>query len=372
MRGLAASLPMTPGAENLRVRSLHQSCSAIGCDGMLITHLPNIRYLTGFTGSNAVVLVKAGRTWLFTDGRYIVQARQEVHGAKVRIVTKGSAMAAALQAAAGSSGRPRIGFEAEHLSAAAAQELIESVPSRLKLLPTCQLVEELRMVKDRQEVRLLQKAVDLGSSLMRVPLRRLRPGATEVEVAAALEYEARKSGAEGMSFDSIVAAGRRSAMPHGRASKNRIPAKGFVVLDFGVILAGYHSDMTRTVHVGRASRREKDTYAAVLEAQLAAIEMVKPGVEAGQVDEAARKVLQKFGLARYFTHSTGHGVGIEIHEPPRLGQGQKTLLKPGMVITIEPGVYIPGRFGIRIEDMVEVTERGCRVMTPTPKELLEL
>jgi Xaa-Pro aminopeptidase len=363
---------MSPSAEVHRIDSLRRQLVPAGCDAILITHLPSIRYLTGFTGSSAVLLVSGTRATLFTDGRYIVQARDEVRGAKVRIVKKGSITAAALQAAAKPAGRHRVGFEAEHLSAASAEELVQSAPSRLEFKPTRQLVEALRMIKDRHEIRLLQNAVNMGSSLMRVLLRELRPGKTEVEVAAALEYAARKAGAEGMSFDSIVAAGRRSAMPHGRASRNPIPAKGFVVLDFGVILAGYHSDMTRTVHLGRASGRERDAYAAVLEAQLAAIATVGPGVEAGQVDEAARKVLRKSGLARYFTHSTGHGVGIEIHEPPRLGQGQKTLLQPGMVITVEPGAYIPGAFGIRIEDMVEVTERGCRVMTPTPKELLEL
>jgi Xaa-Pro aminopeptidase len=175
-----------------------------------------------------------------------------------------------------------------------------------------------------------------------------------------------------MSFETIVAAGVRSALPHGRASNALIPKRGFVILDSGVILAGYCSDMTRTVHVGSVPRRSNEIYYAVLEAQEAAIEAVKPGATAGDVDEAARSVLKRAKLDRYFIHSTGHGVGLEIHEQPRVARGQTEVLEPGMVITIEPGVYLPGEGGVRIEDMVVVTERGHQVLTPATKELLEL
>jgi Xaa-Pro aminopeptidase len=196
-------------------------------------------------------------------------------------------------------------------------------------------------------------------------------------------------GAEGMSFDTLVAAGQRSALPHGVASQNPVPGTGFIILDFGVILAGYCSDMTRTVHVGRPDKAALAMYQAVLEAQLAGIDAVRPGVETQKVDYAARKVLVKAGLGRYFTHSTGHGVGLEIHEPPslrkasphgRMSKGTKSKpqaraampdrLRPGMVITIEPGVYVPGKGGVRIEDMVLVTESGCEVLTPTRKDLI--
>jgi Xaa-Pro aminopeptidase len=202
----------------------------------------------------------------------------------------------------------------------------------------------------------------------------------------------RRLGAEGMSFDTLVAAGKRSAMPHGVASQNLLPGKGFVILDFGVILAGYCSDMTRTVHLGPPDKASLNIYGAVLEAQLAGIAAVGPGVETGKVDYAARKVLEKSGLGMYFTHSTGHGVGLEIHEPPSLRKGaagsakrsSRNLkrrgrnstppdkLEPGMVVTVEPGVYVPGKGGVRIEDMVLVTETGCEVLTPTRKDLLVL
>ena len=175
-----------------------------------------------------------------------------------------------------------------------------------------------------------------------------------------------------MSFPTIIASGARSALPHGRASDQSIAPGGFVVCDFGVILTGYCSDMTRTVYVGRPSEEARQIYEAVKTAQLASVESVGPGVSVGEVDEAARKVLQREGLGRYFTHSTGHGVGLEIHEAPRVAAGQSDILRPGMVITIEPGAYIPGRWGVRIEDMVAVTETGCDVLTPTSKEFISI
>ncbi len=174
-------------------------------------------------------------------------------------------------------------------------------------------------------------------------------------------------GAEGMSFETIVASGERSALPHGRATSARLPRRGFLTLDFGIILKGYCSDMTRTVYFGKPSRNERSAYEAVLEAQEAAVAAVSSGVSCGEVDEAARGVLRKAGLAEAFSHSTGHGVGLEIHEPPRIGAGQTTRLQPGMVVTIEPGVYLAGEFGIRIEDMVAVTRTGGQVLTPAPK-----
>ena len=213
-------------------------------------------------------------------------------------------------------------------------------------------------------------AVELGASLFQIARKKIRAGVTEVEVAAAMEYQARRAGAEGMSFPTIVASGTRSAIVHGRASGARIPRRGFVVCDFGVILAGYCSDRTRTVHVGRPSGEARRLYEAVLEAQQAAIAAVRPGATAAEVDAAARRVLRKRKLARYFTHSTGHGLGLEIHAAPRVSEGQTQKLEPGMVITIEPGAYVPGKLGVRIEDVVVVTPSGCEVLTPTDKELV--
>jgi len=198
----------------------------------------------------------------------------------------------------------------------------------------------------------------------------LRAGVKETEVAGEMEYAARRAGAQEMSFPTIIASGARSALPHGRASDAPIAAGGFVVCDFGVILAGYCSDQTRTVWVGAVPAEARRVYEAVREAQQAAIASVRPGTAVGEVDAEARKVLRKAGLGRYFTHSTGHGVGLEIHEAPRVADGQREILRPGMVITIEPGVYFPGKWGVRIEDMVAVTASGSEVLTPTSKDFL--
>jgi Xaa-Pro aminopeptidase len=218
----------------------------------------------------------------------------------------------------------------------------------------------------------MSQAALLGCKLFDHILGFLRPGLRELEVAAELEHQARLMGAEGMSFETIVASGIRSALPHGRATSAQLPRVGFLTLDFGIILGGYCSDMTRTVHLGEPRAKERDAYEAVLEAQEAAVKAVRPGASCSEVDEAARSVLRKAGLADAFSHSTGHGVGLEIHESPRVGAGQKAKLQAGMVVTIEPGVYLAGEFGIRIEDMVVVTPDGGQVLTPAPKALIEL
>jgi Xaa-Pro aminopeptidase len=333
---------------------------------LLVLHLPNVRYLCGFTGSAAALVVHAQGSAFFTDGRYIQQARQEVTASE--LFTEGPPLPAALAwIAKHQSGT--LGFEGTHITVADFSLVRHSLGRRTQYKDASGLVEEFRMVKDDGELGRLRAAVDLGGRLFEHIAPKIRPGIAEAKLAAELEYQARLWGAEGMSFESIVAGGIRSALPHGRASQQPLPRRGFVVLDFGVILSGYCSDMTRTVHLGRPDARARRLYGAVLKAQLAAIDAVRPGQAVGRVDAAARKVLAAAGLGRYFTHSTGHGVGLEIHEPPRIAKAQRLKLQPGMVITIEPGVYIPGEGGIRIEDMVLVTDRGCEVLTPTAKEL---
>ncbi len=229
------------------------------------------------------------------------------------------------------------------------------------------------MVKDEEEIGCIRSAVLLGASLFDRALEVIRPGVRETEVAAEMEYAARKAGARGdvvCDHHCLRRSVRRCPMAGLR--RPPFPAQAFVVCDFGVILSGYCSDMTRTVYVGRPSAEARGVYQAVKQAQQAAVDAVRPGISVGEVDRAARKSLQKSGLAKYFTHSTGHGVGLEIHEAPRVAAGQTEILQPGMVITIEPGVYVPGKWGVRIEDMVVVTERGCEVLTPTSKELVAI
>ena len=353
-----------------RQRTFQRALEAERLDGFVVTHSPNLRYLCGYTGSNGLLLFANGHRTFFTDGRYTQQAREEVCGARV-VIAKGALLQTAGQRLA-SRKRLRLGFEADVTTVAAAAAMRKAVPRNVTTKPVSGLVMGQRLVKDADELHLMRTAIVLGASVYRHAIEYIRPGIRESEVAGQLEYAAREAGAEGMSFETIVAAGKRSALPHGRASAEPIPRRGFVVVDSGVILRGYCSDMTRTLHVGRVGREERKWYEAVLEAQLAGIAAVKPGKAAGEVDQACRQVLRRAGLDRFFTHSTGHGVGLEIHEPPRLGKGQAEQLRPGMVITIEPGVYIPQRGGVRIEDMVLVTDSGCEVLTPVDKELVEI
>jgi Xaa-Pro aminopeptidase len=353
-----------------RQKRLQQIVAGKGLDGFIVTHPPNLRYLCGYTGSNGILLFTGGKRFFFTDGRYTEQAREEVEGTRI-VIAKGPLLNDAVKFFAGL-GTAVIGFEAEHTTIAAAEGMRKLAPKGLRWKPVANVVMGLRIIKDADELKLICDAVTLGSTVYEQALTDIRPGVRESEIAGKLEYLARQAGADGMSFDTIVAAGRRSALPHGHASAQPIPRRGFVVVDSGVILRGYCSDMTRTVHVGPVSREERKWYNAVLEAQLAGIAAVIPGKTAAEVDRAAREVLAKTGLERYFTHSTGHGVGLEIHEPPRLGKQQAEQLEPGMVITVEPGIYVPGKGGIRIEDMVVVTNGGSRVLTPVSKELVEI
>lgn len=341
---------------------------------LVVTQLANIRYLTGFTGSAGVVIVDAdGQDVFITDGRYKEQARDQVKGAKVIVAKKAVLLAAGEWLRLRSARRARtcrIGIEAAHLTVAERERLADVLPRKCRIESAPPLVEQQRMVKDRSEIQLMRAAAVSGAALYETVRTSIRPGVSETAVAAELEYAARKAGCEGMSFETIIASGKRSALPHGRASDQRIPGNGFVVCDFGVILAGYCSDMTRTVYVGRPSREARAFYEAVREAQLAGVDAIRPGIPVTEVDSVTRSVLRKAGLGRYFTHSTGHGVGLEIHEIPRIAAGQTEILQPGMVITVEPGAYIPGKWGVRIEDMVLVTHKGHEVLTPTRKELV--
>ena len=344
-----------------------------GADALLLTHGADLRYLCGFTGSAGALVVVRGRARLFTDGRYREQAMAEVEGVAVSIESR-SAMVAAVDWLVARK-VVRCAFDAVHTTVAQLDSMRRQLPGpqrRSFFLATQGIVATLREIKDADEIGRMRRAATLGCALFDGVLHEVTAGATEMCIAAWLEQEARRRGAEAMSFETIVASGERSALPHGRASAARVPRKGFVTLDFGVVLDGYCSDMTRTVYMGRPGMEARSVYDSVLEAQLAAIGAVRSGAESGTVDAAARSCLQRAGLDQEFVHSTGHGVGLEIHEGPRLAARQKATLKTGMVVTIEPGVYRAGRFGVRIEDMVLVNPTGCEIMTPSPKTLIEL
>src|ERR1700722_12753264 len=358
-----------------RFGNLRRRITKAGLTGLLVTHLQDVRYLSGFTGSSAALAVTRRSARLFTDGRYKTQAASQVQGAQVDIVT-GPPAVAALQWLAAQPASESAGFDPTRTTVAELVRFRSELPSKLRrafLVPlAAPLVEPLRLIKDEDELKLMSEAALIGCRLFEHVLGIIRPGIREVEIAAELEHQARLNGAEGMSFETIVASGERSALPHGKASNAPLPRRGFVTLDFGIIREGYCSDMTRTVCLGTPRSEERNAYEAVLQAQESAVAAVSAGVSCGEVDEAARSVLRKAGMADAFTHSTGHGVGLEIHESPRVGAGQSTRLQPGMVVTIEPGVYWPGKFGLRIEDMVAVTKTGGQVLTPAPKALIEL
>ena len=354
-----------------RIHRLRLSFSALHSDALLVTHLPNIRYLCGFTGSAAILLVEHSRATLFTDSRYTLQARQEVHDASTVIAPHGliRALGETLRARRGII---RLAFSPVRITVAQKDALQLAAGPRLRWLAAPDLVERLRAVKDAAELTLMRQSARLISEVWTAAVRNVKPGISELAVAADIDRSMKLQGASGPSFETIVASGPRSAWPHARPTPKLLRKNELVVLDQGAILRDYCSDMTRTVFLGRPSSRVRSLYSAVLEAQGAAIAAIRPEVSAASVDAAARKVFKRSGLERYFTHSTGHGLGLEIHEMPRLGRAEETLLVQGMVVTVEPGIYIERFGGIRIEDEVLVTSRGAEILTSASREFLEL
>jgi Xaa-Pro aminopeptidase len=354
---------------NERLHALRTKIAGLRCSAFLTLHQPNLYYLCGFSGSSGALLVEQRRATLFTDTRYAIQAREEIFGASVKIV-QGSLLVGVGERLG--LGRGSLAFEAEHASIAQRKQLRRAVRKSVKLRPCIGLVEALRSVKDDFEIQKMKMSASLGSSIFDGVLPLLRPGVREVEIAAEIEYKVRRGGASAAAFETIVAFGERSALPHARATTRKLRRNELVVLDWGAILENYCSDMTRTVFVGKASVRVRSWYRAVQDAQEAARSKVRGGAVTGEVDAAARGMLEKRGLGRFFTHSTGHGLGLEVHEEPRVARGQTFKLRSGNVITIEPGIYVEGTGGIRIEDDVVVTANGCEVLTSASREFLEL
>lgn len=338
-------------------------------DALLVSWIPNVRYLSGFTGSNGMVLLTPDSMTLFTDPRYAIQAAQESRG-KV-VVAKGPLVKSAVRAIKRKKLK-KIGFEKSHLSFDTWEALEEMLPPGAGLKPVPSLIEKWRMVKTPEEIVRIRHSVDTNSKAFSEAIKTIKPGMTEAELAAELEFQMRRGGAEKPSFDTIVASGARTALPHAQPGSQRFREHEVVLIDMGATQNGYCSDMTRMAFLGKPDSKTRKMYEAVLEAQLAAIDAVREGTTGGKVDRAARQTLKSKGLDKQFVHSTGHGLGLEIHEPPRLGKKDKTRLEAGMVITIEPGVYIEGSGGVRIEDTVLVTKNGCEILTPTSKELMVL
>ncbi len=354
-----------------RLQALASRFASLKLDALLVSAPPNVRYLSGFTGSNALLAVSAsGSATLFTDPRYSIQAAQQSPSCAPKIV-RGPLSAAVAHFAARKRWR-RVGFEKARMIYSDFASLDESLPAGASLKPMPPLVEALRSVKSEAEIALIRRSVLTNSQALASTLPKIRPGVSESEIAAELEYQMRLHGAEKPAFETIVAAGARTALPHAEPGAARLQPDHLLLIDMGASQDGYASDMTRMFSLGKPARKLRTMYNAVLEAQLAAIARVRPGVTAAQVDRAARSVLAAHGLGAAFVHSTGHGLGLEIHEAPRIGAKDNTPLQAGMAITIEPGAYIEGFGGVRIEDTVLVTASGCEPLTPTSKELVTL
>ncbi len=350
----------------LRRRSVADQLSERKLDALLVSFSPNLRYLTGFTGSNGNLLLLPGKAVLFTDPRYQIQAAQEVtcevHISKGPLVPDVIAAIARLRLR-------RVGYEPARMTCDALDSLQGRLPVKSSLVPVNGWIESMRMLKSADEIALIRRSVETNSRAFEAAAKHVRAGMKEQDLAAELEYRMRRLGAEKPSFETIVAGGARSALPHAQPTAARLEDGQLVVVDMGALQDGYCSDMTRMLFIGSPSAKVKRLYRAVLEAQLAGVAAVRAGVTTSKVDAAARNVLKSYGLADAFVHSTGHGLGLEIHEPPRIGKKDKTKLAAGMAITIEPGAYLEGFGGVRIEDTVVVTETGCEILTPTPKAL---
>jgi Xaa-Pro aminopeptidase len=354
-----------------RRRQLQSRFKDLQIDGLLVSFLPNVRYLTGFTGSNAILALtpEDGSAVLFTDGRYQAQVAQE---ADCRWEIKQTSLWLAAAAWVNRRKLRRIGLEAARVTMEQQTAFAAKLNKSAKIIGIGREVEKLRLVKSAGEIEAIHRSVLINSLAYAAALARFRAGMTENELAAEINYQMRRAGADGTAFDTIVASGPNSALPHAHPTSAPIQPDRLLLIDMGALCEGYTSDMTRVVVPGRITAEAKRLYQAVAEAQLAAIDVVKPGVKAVKVDEAARQVLRKYSLDGLFNHSTGHGLGLEIHEAPRLGKKETLKLAAGMVITIEPGAYKEGFGGVRIEDTVLVTETGCRVLTPTAKKLVAI
>jgi Xaa-Pro aminopeptidase/Xaa-Pro dipeptidase len=330
-------------------------------DALLVTHMPNVAYLTGFTGTSGMAVATAEEIHFLTDFRYVEQARGQMPGRPIHEYKEAAAGVAKLLKKLDAR---KVGFEGDHVSVTRAEQWKKEIDG-VSWVPLIGMVERLRLVKDAPEMDAIRFLTGTLARVYPTAKALLKPGAVERDVAVELEYHLMKEGAEGRAFAFIVASGPRGAMPHGVASNKVIQKGELVILDWGAFGRGYHTDNTRTLKVGPAEIPQEmlDVYDVVLEANLAAIESVRPGVTAKEIDAAARGVIERAGFGSAFGHGTGHGVGRDIHEKPTVSWRDETVVEEGMVFTIEPGIYLPGKGGVRIEDMVHVTQHGCEVLT---------
>lgn len=351
-----------------KLEKLRSSFEKLGIDGILIASTYNRRYIANFTGSAGVVLISGEKALFITDFRYVEQATKQCQG--FEIVQHTGTIVEEVAAQAKNLGIEKLGFEQEHLTFSAFRSYEKAVEA--ELVPVSGVVEKLRLIKTSSEIKILKEAADIADAAFKHILDFIAPGKTELEISNELEFFMRNAGATSSSFDIIVASGYRSALPHGVASDKLIETGDFVTLDFGAYYKGFVSDITRTVAVGEPNAKLKEIYDIVLEAQLRGMAGIKPGLTGKEADALTRDYISEKGYGEYFGHSTGHGIGLEVHEGPALSSKSDIVLETGMIVTVEPGIYIPGLGGVRIEDDTMITETHNETLTHSTKELIIL
>lgn len=353
-----------------RLARARAAMAAKNLPAMLITRRENVSWLSGFTGSNGFVLLTADQALFATDSRYITQAAAQCPGFQIELLATSAPeeIAQVLQKA----GVPRIGFEASHLTVRLHQVYQEKLGEAVQLVATDRLIDDLRLIKETEEIARIEEACQIALRTWEYVLPLLRPGAVEWDVMLELEWFIRKECRAEVAFETIVASGPRSALPHGRAADRVMQHGDFVTLDFGARVDGYHSDITRTVVLGEPSAKQCEVYQIVHDALYKAIDAIRPGVAGKEVDAVARDYIKDAGFGDYFGHGLGHSLGLACHDGPGLAPRSDITLASGMVLTVEPGIYIPDWGGVRIEHDVLVTETGARILTPSPTELLAL
>lgn len=352
---------------NDRFKKVHPVLDEKSLDAVLIIQPENRRYFSGFTGSSGYVVISKKDNHFITDFRYEDQSKKQCVNFEVSVTDMNKNWISILR----NFGYKRIGFEDVFMDVATYSKLKEEL-SGIELVPLGDKLTRIRSVKDEDEIDNLRQAAHIGDNTFTHILNYIKPGMSELDVQLEMEFHMRKQGASGLSFDMIVASGLRSALPHGVASSKIIESGDLLTLDFGCIYNGYCSDMTRTVVVGKATQRQKEIYHVVLEAQLKVYDYIKPGASCQQLDAVAREFIASKGYGKYFGHGLGHGVGLQIHELPNVNPNSKTILMENMVITDEPGIYIPDFGGVRIEDLLVVRKDGYEILSQSSKELIEL
>ncbi|HHS49797.1 MAG TPA: aminopeptidase P family protein [candidate division Zixibacteria bacterium] len=354
----------------MRIDKIRAKIIEAGLDSALITNLVNVRFLCGFSGSNGLLLIYREGALFITDFRYKTQSAEEVKGAEIA-VSEGVSIFETLAERPELKAIGKIGFE-KSLTLSAIEDLKSLLPDNLEWEPMEDFFNELRAVKNSDEVAKIRKAIFVAEEAMRKALAHLQPGISERDFAAELEYNMRKLGADRQAFDTIVVSGKRSALVHGIASDKTIEAGDFVTIDYGAKVDGFHSDITRTYIMGEPSDKQRQIYETVFRAQASAIESARPGMMGKELDAVARDIIEEAGFGEFFGHGLGHGLGLLVHDVPRAGSKSENILPEGAVITIEPGIYIPDFGGVRIEDDVLLTADGCEVLTSLPKAIDEV